>query len=78
MAQEGFKRKLTVTAILCSDAAGDNRLVAGEVATLKTLNDYREIMKTRIQQHRGRLAGAAYKGNKEHTAIKIIRFSEKE
>jgi adenylate cyclase len=54
MAPERYQRKLT--AILSADVAGYSRLMGeDEAATLHTLNAYREIMKTLIQQHRGRL-----------------------
>jgi adenylate cyclase len=54
MNQEGFKRKLT--AILSADVAGYSRLMAeDEVATVKTLETYREVMFTLIKQHRGRV-----------------------
>ena len=48
MTQEGFKRKLT--AILSADAVGYSRLMAeDEVATVKTIASYREIMATAVQ-----------------------------
>ena len=54
MEQEGFKRKLT--AILSADAVGYSRLMGDdEASTVKTLNTYKEIMNTLIQQHRGRV-----------------------
>ena len=54
MANESYQRKLT--AILSADVAGYSRLMGGdEAATLDTLNAYREIIQTLIQQHRGRL-----------------------
>ena len=48
-----LKRKLT--AIQFGDAAGKSRLMDDEAAALKILNDYREIMKTRIPQDQVRL-----------------------
>ena len=54
MEKEGFKRKLT--AILSADVAGYSRLMAeDETATVKTLENYREVMSTLIKQHRGRV-----------------------
>lgn len=54
MAPETYQRKLT--AILSADVEGYSRLMGeDEAATLDTLNAYREIIKTLIQQHRGRL-----------------------
>jgi len=54
MAPETYQRKLS--AILSADVAGYSRLMGeDEAATLDTLNAYREIIKTLIVQHRGRL-----------------------
>ena len=54
MADEGFKRKLT--AILCADVEGYSRLMGeDEDATIRTLTNYRELMSTLIQKHRGRV-----------------------
>ncbi|MGD9304876.1 MAG: adenylate/guanylate cyclase domain-containing protein [Desulfobacterales bacterium] len=57
MAPEGFKRKLT--AILSADVEGYSRLMGeDEEATVRTLNTYREVMTTLIQQHNGRVLDA--------------------
>jgi adenylate cyclase len=54
MTQEGFKRNLI--AILSADAVGYSRLMAeNEAATVTTLTSYREVMTSRIKQHRGRV-----------------------
>ena len=54
MTQEGFKRKLT--AILSADVVGYSRLMDdNEEATVRTLNAYRDLMKTLIQKQRGRV-----------------------
>jgi adenylate cyclase len=54
MAEKGFKRKLA--AILSADAVGYSRLMAeDEVATVKTMAYYREVMSSLIKQHRGRV-----------------------
>jgi adenylate cyclase len=54
MAQEGFKRKLT--AIFSADVAGYSRLMGdNEAATVKTLENYKQVMFTLIKQHRGRV-----------------------
>jgi TolB-like protein/class 3 adenylate cyclase len=54
MTQEGFKRKLT--AILSADVVGYSRLMGeDEEATVRTLNTFRDVMSTVIQQHRGRV-----------------------
>lgn len=54
MAPERYQRKLT--SILSADVVEYSRLMGDdEAATLDTLNAYREIIKTLIQQHRGRL-----------------------
>src|SRR3989442_3326475 len=53
----GIERKLT--AILSADVKGYSRLMgADEVATIRTLTVYREVMATLIQQHRGRVVDA--------------------
>src|SRR2546425_9349378 len=50
----GIERKLT--AILSADVKGYSRLMgADEVATVRTLTVYREVMATLIQQHHGRV-----------------------
>jgi class 3 adenylate cyclase len=50
---EKFKRKLT--AILSTDVRGYSRLMgADEEATLRTLQEYKEVMASSIQHHRGR------------------------
>ena len=57
MTQEGFKRKLT--AILSADVEGYSRLMGDdEESTIRTLNDYREMIKIVIEQHRGRIVDA--------------------
>jgi TolB-like protein/class 3 adenylate cyclase/Tfp pilus assembly protein PilF len=57
MPQEGFKRKLT--AILSADVVGYSRLMDdNEEATVRTLNVYRDTMRTLILQHRGRVVDA--------------------
>ena len=54
MADEGFKRKLT--AILSTDAVDYSRLMGeDEEATVRTLNAYREVFTTLIQQHNGQV-----------------------
>jgi adenylate cyclase len=54
MTTQGFKRKLT--AILSADVKGYSRLMGeDEVATVRTLTAYREMMAALIQQHRGRV-----------------------
>ena len=58
MAAEKFKRKLT--AILSADVKGYSRLMgADEEATLRTLQEYKEVMASSIQHHRGRIVGGA-------------------
>ncbi len=53
MTAEIFKRKLT--AILSADVKGYSRLMGeDEEWTLRTLNAYKEAMRSLIQQHRGR------------------------
>jgi len=54
MAQDQFKRKLTT--IFSADVAGYSRLMAeDEVATVKTLEQYKQVMSELIRQHRGRV-----------------------
>ena len=54
MTTEDVKRKLT--AILSADVKGYSRLMGeDEVATVRTLTEYRETMSTLIRQHRGRV-----------------------
>src|SRR6267142_969562 len=49
-----MERKLT--AILSADVKGYSRLMGeDEEATIRTLTAYRQIMTTRIEQHRGRV-----------------------
>ena len=53
MPTKDFKRKLS--AILSADVKGYSRLMGeDEAATVSTLETYREVMSTLIQQHRGR------------------------
>jgi adenylate cyclase len=55
---EKFKRKLT--AILSADVKGYSRLMgADEEGTLRTLQEYKEVMASSIQHHRGRVVGTA-------------------
>ena len=54
MAQDQFKRKLTT--ILSADVAGYSRLMGeNEAATVRTLEQYKQIMSELIRQHRGRV-----------------------
>ena len=54
MAQEKFKRKLTT--IFSADVAGYRRLMCeDEAATVKTLEQYKQVMSELIPQHRGRV-----------------------
>jgi TolB-like protein/class 3 adenylate cyclase len=54
MAQDQFRRKLTT--ILSADVAGYSRLMGeDEAATVKTLEQYKQIMSDLIRQHRGRV-----------------------
>ena len=54
MTPEKFKRKLT--AILCADVKGYSRLMGeDEEGTIRTLNNYMEVITGFIQQHRGRV-----------------------
>jgi class 3 adenylate cyclase len=53
-----MERKLT--AILCGDAYGYNRLMGeDEKATLHTLTSHRKIIDSPIEQHRGRFVNSA-------------------
>jgi adenylate cyclase len=58
MTTKELKRKLT--AILSADVKGYSRLMGeDEEATFRTLNSYKEVMGSLIQQHRGRVVGTA-------------------
>ena len=58
MTAEKFKRKLT--AILSADVKGYSRLMgADEEGTLRPLQEYKEVMASSIQHHRGRIVGGA-------------------
>ena len=58
MTSQEVKRKLA--AILSADVKGYSRLMGeDEEATLRTLNSYKEVMGSLIQQHRGRVVGTA-------------------
>ena len=58
MTAQEVKRKLA--AILSADAKGYSRLMGeDEEWTLRTLNAYKEVMESLIQQHRGRVVGTA-------------------
>src|SRR5512136_3474654 len=58
MTTQEIRRKLTV--ILSADVKGYSRLMGeDEEATLRTLNTYKEVMRSLIQQHRGRVVGSA-------------------
>src|SRR5512139_17469 len=58
MTAQGIKRKLA--AILSADVKGYSRLMGeDEVATLKTLSAYFQIMTTLIQKHQGRVLNIA-------------------
>ena len=58
MATEKVKRKLA--AILSADVKGYSRLMGeDEEWTLRTLNNYKEVMGSFIQQYRGRIVGTA-------------------
>ena len=49
-----------LAAILAADVVGYSRLMErDEEATLATLNAYREVMGTRVNEHRGRIFGSA-------------------
>jgi adenylate cyclase len=57
MTSKEVKRKLT--AILSADVKGYSRLMGeDEVGTIRTLNAYKEMMATLIQQHHGRVVDA--------------------
>ena len=54
MADENYNRKLT--AILSADVKGYSLLMADdEIATVQTISSYRKIMKSKIEQHKGRV-----------------------
>jgi adenylate cyclase len=54
MNTQEFKRKLT--AVFSADVAGYGRLMGeDEAATVKTLESYKQIMNSLIEQHRGRV-----------------------
>src|SRR5512137_325405 len=58
MSTEKFKRKLT--AILSADVKGYSRLMGeDEEGTLRTLQEYKEVMDSSIHHHRGRVVGTA-------------------
>ena len=58
MTAEKVKRK--ITAILSADVKGYSRLMGeDEELTLRTLNSYKEVMGSLIQQYRGRVVGTA-------------------
>ena len=58
MSAERFKRKLT--AILSADVTGYSRLMGtDEEATLRMLKEYKEVMASSIQHHRGRIVDTA-------------------
>src|SRR5262247_392893 len=58
MPSENVERKLT--AILSADVKGYSRLMGeDEVGTLRTLTAYRKVIDSLIEQHRGRIVGAA-------------------
>src|SRR5512139_4032435 len=58
MTTQEFKRKLT--AILSADVKSYSRLMgADEEATVRTLQAYKEVMASSIQNHRGRVVGTA-------------------
>jgi len=58
MTTQEVKRKLA--AILSADVKGYSRLMGeDEESTLRTLNAYKEVMRSLIQQHRGRVVGTA-------------------
>ena len=58
MTPEKFKRKLT--AILSADVKGYSRLMGtDEEGTVRTLQEYREVMASSIQHHRGRVLDTA-------------------
>jgi adenylate cyclase len=54
MGADGFKRK--ITAIMSSDVVGYSKLMGDdEAATVKTLEAYKSVMSSLIDQHRGRV-----------------------
>jgi adenylate cyclase len=54
MAEKQVKRKLS--AILSADVVGYSRLMGeNEVATIRTLEEYRQVMSGLIKKHRGRV-----------------------
>ena len=54
MDSEGFKRKLS--AILSTDVVGYSRLMRDdEEATVRTLNTYKEMISTLVEQNHGRV-----------------------
>jgi len=54
MDSEGFKRKLS--AILSADVVGYSRLMRDdEEATVRTLNTYKEMISTLVEQNHGRV-----------------------
>ena len=58
MSTQEIKRRLA--AILSADVKGYSRLMgADEEATLRTLKEYKEVMASSIQHHRGRIVGGA-------------------
>ncbi len=58
MTTDKVKRKLT--AILSADVKGYSRLMGeDEELTLRTLNTYKEVMGSLIQQYQGRIVGGA-------------------
>ena len=58
MTSDKFKRKLT--AVLSADVKGYSRLMGqDEEATLRTLQEYKDILASSIQHHRGRIVGGA-------------------
>jgi adenylate cyclase len=64
MTSEAFKRKLT--AILSADVKGYSRLMGkDEVWTVQTLNVYRNVIASLIEQHRGKIVDSP--GDNVHT-----------
>ena len=54
MATEDYRRKLT--AILSADVKGYSRLMGeDELATIRTLTSYRQVMTSLIEEHHGRV-----------------------
>ena len=59
MTAEKFKRKLA--AILSADVKGYSRLMGEDEGwALRTLNAYKGVMGSLVQQYRGRVVGTAY------------------